>query len=384
MHTYIPAYLRSKNRGVVLQLFIQHKVLSKADIVKLSNLTFPTVTNVITDFLEMGLVQKTDGVTTAENGLGRKGVQLRLNENAFSTIGIFFEGNYLHVGLMNLLHEVVDRIDYALEIDPSTPEEYAVVSEHMTNAIDTLLQAHPETQVLGVGVGMPGVVDAKNNTFRRWGRLYQFYDLYKTFSCDFPLPVFIENDINAAALGETIIRNDPNFSNLFFFSVGTGTGAGLIINDRIWRGNANYAGDVGMVMNQLDLSGLPENLSALRLNNQINVSALEKHFGVDIAHNTPCGAEKKHEISEYVVQRFLPMLYNLNYILDITHYVLSGSLIDYLGDIVFDCVREHINYLHHLDMIPMQMDVVPSIHRNVGIVGAADIALSNRMSSILN
>lgn len=239
MHTYIPSYLRSKNRGVVLQLFIQHRLLSKADIAKQSSLTFPTVTNVISDFIQMGLVSKTDNMFTSENGLGRKSVQLRLNENAVSTIGIFFEGNHLRVGLMNLLHEVVDCIDYSLQIDPSTPEEYEVISRHMTDAADTLVQAHPETRVLGVGIGMPGVVDAKNSTFRRWGKLYHFYDFYKTFDKNFSLPVFIENDINAAALGETILRNDPDFSNLFFLSIGTGTGAGLIINDRIWHGNMN-------------------------------------------------------------------------------------------------------------------------------------------------
>lgn len=383
MHTYIPAYLRSKNRGIVLQLFIQNKVLSKADIAKQSNLTFPTVTNVISDFIQMGLVSKTDSLSTAENGLGRKGVQLRLNENAFSTIGIFFEGNHLRIGLMNLLHKVVDCIDYSLQVDPSTPEEYEIISQHMTDAIDTLLEAHPETQVLGVGIGMPGVVDAKNSTFRRWGKLYNFYDFYKTFELNSTLPVFIENDINAAALGETIMRDDPSFSNLFFFSVGTGTGAGLIFNDRIWHGNVNYAGDVGMVMNGMKLANLSGNLTSLRLNNQICAGAIEKRFHVDISHNAFCTEEKKKEISEYIVERFLPMLYNLNYILDITNYVLSGSVIDYLGETVFNHVRAHLEHLHKIDMIPMQINVVPSVHRNVGIVGAADIALSNRLSTIL-
>lgn len=128
MHTYIPSYLRSKNRGVVVQLFIQHKLLSKADIAKQSGLTFPAVTNVISDFI--------------------------------------------------LLHEVSDCIDYSLQADSSTPEEYEVISRHMTDAADTLLQAHPKTHVLGVGIGMPGVADAKNSTFRRWRRFCEMLRIF--------------------------------------------------------------------------------------------------------------------------------------------------------------------------------------------------------------
>ena len=338
----------------------------------------------ISDFIQMGLVSETDTVSTSENGLGRKGLQLRLNKNAFSTIGIFFEGNHLRVGLMNLLHEVIDCIDYFVQADPSTPEEYEAISKRMTNAIDTLILAHPTTKVLGVGIGMPGIIDAKNNTFMRWGKLYNFYDLYKSFRQNCALPVFIENDMNAASLGETILRNNPAFSNLFFLSVGTGTGAGIIINDHIWHGNGNYAGDVGLVMNDLKLSAQKEDLVPLRLNNQICASAIERRFQVDIAHNIPCSKEKKQEISEYIVSRVLPMVYNLNYILDISNYVLSGSVIDFLGDTIFDCLNQSLEHLKQIDMFPMQLNIIPSIHCDVGIVGAADIALCSRLPDILS
>lgn len=383
MRAYNPAYLRSKNRGVVLQMFLQQKELSKADITKHSNLTFPTVSNVVADFIQLGLVSETSAVASSENGLGRKGVLLRFNENAYGTIGIFFEGNHLRVGLVNLLHSVVDCIDYFLPFDPSTPEEYELISLRMTDAISTLVMAHPGTKVLGVGIAMPGVVDAQNNTFRRWGKLYNFFDFYSAFKRDFNLPIFIENDMNAASLGEVIMRDDPSMSSLFFLSIGTGTGAGIIMNDRIWHGNSNYAGDVGMVMKDLDLSALPDNLSGLRLNNHVKASYIEERFGVDIGHNVPCSEEKKREISEHVVAHFLPIIYNTNYLLDIGTYVLTGSVTDFLGDAIFDCVHEHLEKLQRIDVIPLKVNVIRSVHRNVGIVGAADIALSHTLPELL-
>lgn len=383
MHAYNPTYLRSKNRGVVFQMFLQQKELSRADITKHSNLTFPTVSNVVADFIQMGLVSETNAVSSSGNGLGRKGVLLRLNENAYGTIGIFFEGNHLRVGLVNLLHHVVDCIDYSLQVDPSTPEEYEVISVRMTDAISTLIKAHPETSVLGVGIGMPGVIDAQNNTFQRWGKLYHFFDFYSAFKEGFELPLFIENDMNAASLGEVIMRDDSAMSSLFFLSIGTGTGAGIIMNERIWHGHANYAGDIGMVMKGLDLNRLPEDLCGLRLNNQIRAAFIEKKFGVDIGHALPCSEEKKREISEYVVSRFLPIIYNINYILDIGNYVLAGSVTDFLGDTIFECVRDHLERLQKMDVIPLKVNVIRSIHRNVGIVGAADIALSHTLPDLL-
>ena len=382
LHAYNPTYLRSKNRGVVLQMFLRQRELSRADITKQSNLTFPTVSNVVADFIQLGLVSETSAVSSG-NGLGRKGVLLRLNENAYGTIGIFFEGNHLRVGLVNLLHNVVDCIDYSLQVDPSTPEEYAVISVRMTDAIATLVKAHPQTRVLGVGIGMPGVVDAKNSTFQRWGKLYHFFDFYSAFKHDFELPIFIENDMNAASLGEAIMRDDPSITSLFFLSIGTGTGTGIIMNDRIWHGHANYAGDIGMVMKELDLNQLPEDLCDLRLNNQIRAAAIEKRFGVDIGHGRPCSQEKKREISEYIVSRFLPIIYNINYILDIGNYVLAGSVTEFLGDAIFECVHDHLERLQKMDVIPLKVNVIRSIHHNVGIVGAADIALSHTLPELL-
>lgn len=383
MHSYNPAYLRSKNRGVVLQMFLQHKELSKADITKQSNLTFPTVTNVVADFIQLGLVSESRTVSSSGNGLGRKGVLLKLNENAYGTIGIFFEGNYLRVGLVNLLHGVVDCIDYSLQADPSTPEEYEYTSRRMTDAISTLIRAHPETKVLGVGIGMPGVVDAKNSTFQRWGKLYSFFDFYSAFKHDCSLPIFIENDMNAASLGEVIMRDDPSVSSLFFLSIGTGTGAGIIINNRIWHGSANYAGDVGMVMQRLDLNAVSDSFACQRLNDQIRAAVIEEKFGVDIGHSAPCPMEKKRAISEYVVRRFLPLIYNLNYILDIGNYVLAGSVTDFLEDAIFDCIHAHLEELQRIDMIPLKVNVIRSIHRNVGIVGSAEIALGHTLPELL-
>ena len=78
------------------------------------------------------------------------------------------------------------------------------------------------------------------------------------------------------------------------------------------------------------------------------------------------------------------MVYNLSYILDISSYVLSGLVIDFLGETIFDCINQYLDHLKRIDMIPMQINIIPSIHCDVGIVGAADIALCSRLPDILS
>ncbi len=385
MQSYVPAYLRSKNRGVVYQLLLQYHSLSKADIAKLSNLTFPTVKKVIEDFLQLGLVSEGDSLITSETGLGRKSQMIKLNENSYGTVGIFFEGNLLHIGLVNLCHEIIDQIYYPLQKDPSQPEEYEQISEKMADAVYKLQRLNPQTKILSVAIGMPGVVDCEAMTFRRWGKLYDFYEYYRRFNTSFMLPVYIENDMNAASLGEMIIRDDPRYSNLVYISIGTGIGAGLIINNQIWHGNAYLAGDLGMALNRLDLTTPVKDLSPLRINNQINAQSIMKHFNVDVQRDTSCPKEKKQEISQYIAERLLPIIYNLKYILDINNTVVSGSVTEFLGSDFFDCINSHLTTLRKIDNIPIELNIVPSIDsEKVGIVGAAEIALEHSITELLS
>lgn len=384
MHSYIPSYLRDKNRGLVLDLLMQHKLLSRAEICKYSKISFPTVVKIVDFFLETGLVSESEIASTSENGLGRKGQLLKLNENAFSTIGIFFEGDYLHIGLVNLTHTVIDQKFFPFQGNPSTAEEYERISGNMTDTVKEFRRTHPETKILGVGVGLPGVIDSENMTFRRWGKLYNFYQFYNTFNSVADLPVYIENDTNAASLGEMILREDPAYSNLLYLSLGTGFGAGIIINNRIWHGADNFAGDIGMALNGLDLKSRPSSLDQFRINSQINAGAIKNRFGVDIQHDTSCPVELKREISEYIVDRMLPMIYNLNYILDISNYVLAGIVTEFLDPVIFDCIHENLEYLHKVDVIPLKNTIVPSISRNAGIVGVSSIALENCLPKLLS
>ena len=102
-------------------------------------------------------------------------------------------------------------------------------------------------RVAAVGVGLPGLV---SNTTHQAIVLPNLPDLSKLdiereLKAVTPLPVALDNDANAAAYGELLAGAGRGSSTLFYVGIGTGIGAGLIIDGKVWRGANGYAGEFG-------------------------------------------------------------------------------------------------------------------------------------------
>lgn len=104
-------------------------------------------------------------------------------------------------------------------------------------------------KILGIGVGCPGAVDSSKVTLPRspnlpgWAGLPLKRILVKAAG----LPVFIANDANAAALGESFFGAGKNSKNLIYITVSTGVGGGLILNGRLYEGAGFVAGEIGHI-----------------------------------------------------------------------------------------------------------------------------------------
>jgi len=101
--------------------------------------------------------------------------------------------------------------------------------------------------VVAVGVGAPGVIHAhrgvvvKSPNFPDWDNL----PLKQELEAASGIPVFIENDANAAALGEQWRGAAQGINSMIFLTLGTGVGGGIVLDGRIWQGADGMAGEVG-------------------------------------------------------------------------------------------------------------------------------------------
>lgn len=102
--------------------------------------------------------------------------------------------------------------------------------------------------IAAIGVGVPGLVDATTGRVELAVNLDEkSMPLGEILAAHFGRPVFVENDANAVALGAAKFLVDPSVKNLAFITIGTGVGAGLVLNGHIFHGSRNMAGEIGHV-----------------------------------------------------------------------------------------------------------------------------------------
>ncbi len=108
--------------------------------------------------------------------------------------------------------------------------------------------------LLGVGVGVPGLVDASSGLLRIAPNLHwNNVPVRDLLACHFDCPIYVENEANAAALGEYYFGATRNIKDFIYLSSGVGLGAGIIMGGELFRGMTGFAGEAGHMI--LDVMG---------------------------------------------------------------------------------------------------------------------------------
>ena len=110
--------------------------------------------------------------------------------------------------------------------------------------------------LLAVGVGVPGILDWEEGLVIQCPNLpgWEGLALRERLGKDIDRPVAIENDANAAALGERWLGAAKDWNNFMLITLGTGVGSGMVLDGKLWRGESGRAGELGHV--QVEPRGL--------------------------------------------------------------------------------------------------------------------------------
>lgn len=121
--------------------------------------------------------------------------------------------------------------------------------DEVTAAIIKTIEEVFSDDVLGIGIGVPGLVDLETNevldvvNIPLWDRV----PLKKQLEEHFGKPVFVNNDANCFALGEKYFGEGKPFKNFVGLAIGTGMGAGIVLNNHLYSGRYCGAGEFGMI-----------------------------------------------------------------------------------------------------------------------------------------
>jgi glucokinase-like ROK family protein len=240
----LPGVVRTHNAAVVLHQLRLHAPLSRADLAKRIGLNRSTVSSIVAQLLHAGLIQETCRQT---DKLGRPGLSLAINPQGGCAVGVEIDGSTVRVVLTDFTAKLVWRRTVQVDVT-GNQDDYLQSAEEMVR--QALFQAQvKDLRVLGVGVALPGLVDVHCGELRYAPSLH-WHDLplRTRWSKRFGLPILIENNANAAALGEYYFGVAQNIPNFLYIGASTTMGGGIVINGELFRGRGGFAGEMGHMM----------------------------------------------------------------------------------------------------------------------------------------
>ncbi|MFC2139754.1 ROK family protein [Bacteroidota bacterium] len=159
-------------------------------------------------------------------------------------VGVDLGGTTIKVGLVTADGKIVVKkeLESFAEINPDA------VIKQIIKGINLVSEGY-ENKIVGVGIGSPGMVITKKGTveyppnFNEWGSV----PLAKIIKKKIKKEVHVENDANAAAIGEFIFGAGRNLDSFIMITLGTGVGGGIILNKKLYHGDNGAAGEIGHV-----------------------------------------------------------------------------------------------------------------------------------------
>lgn len=158
-------------------------------------------------------------------------------------IGIDLGGTTLKGALVNASGEMLHEI----RLDTEQQSSKALLNQIIKSACGLRDHERAAGRAAAIGIGIPGLVNRKTNRIEVMPNLPNLsgIDIIEELARELKLPVVLDNDANAAAYAELQVGAARGRKDVFFVTLGTGIGSGLIINGNIFRGAAGFAGEFG-------------------------------------------------------------------------------------------------------------------------------------------
>jgi N-acetylglucosamine repressor len=232
--------IRALNRSYVLNMINTFGPIARAEIARRTGLSPATVTGITAELIENNLVFEKEA---GDSRGGRPPILLAFNPKGGYVIGIKLMEEAATGALTDLEATVVAK--KRISLSGHTPE--AVVRD-LSALVFSLLEESgmTETRLLGVGVGVAGIVDARYGLLRQ-SPIYGWHDvpLSEMLQSLVGVPVYVDNDVNTLALTEKWFGAGQGVDHFLIVTVGRGVGMAIVLNGQFYRGAGGGAGEFG-------------------------------------------------------------------------------------------------------------------------------------------
>lgn len=247
------AFLRESNLSSVLRYLHSEAPFSRAQLAALTGLNKSTISSLVEELLQRGLIRE---IGLNSTGTGRPATLLEINPQAGAILGIELGVDFVLVALSDFVGKILWR--RLIQTDPAAEQDntLARTQELVDEAIAMARQL--DTRLLGIGLATPGTVDINEGLLVFAPNLqWRNVPLRQFFSTHTDLRILVENDANAAAIGEHLFGAARQSEDFIFVFAGVGIGGGLFLNGQLYRGHNGYAGEIGHSPIQVDPQAKP-------------------------------------------------------------------------------------------------------------------------------
>ncbi len=305
-------------------------------------------------------------------------------------IGVDLGGTSIKLGIVTNTGRLIKKISIRTEAEKG-PQK---VIENIISGINELIEKS-KYKISGIGIGCPGVVTPGKGIVEdppnlpRWKKV----NIGKIIFQEFRKPVIVDNDANAAAIGELTFGSGKNYKSFIMITLGTGVGGGIVINKKIYHGDFGAAGEIGHI--SIDLNGPKCNCGSygcieayagnLYLRERVRTelrkypkSKLWKLINNDLSKVSPRNIQTAAEMGDAYAKSVINDLgvylgsafASLCNVLDISVFIIGGGIAGF-GKPLFDSIKKTIARRVMAPIRPRVRVLPAKLKNDAGIKGAS-------------
>ncbi len=235
--------MRDSNERLVLSLVRQHGSLSKTEIARITGLSAQTVSVIMRELEEEGLLLRQDPV---RGRVGQPSIPMALNPDGAYFLGLKIGRRSAELVLIDFLGAVRGARQASYRY-PAPHETLAFLRSGIA-ALRAELSAEQDKRIAGLGIAMPfelwnwaDTADAPRSVMDRWRSL----DIRAEMEAECPFPVYLQNDATSACGAELVFGKIGSLRDFIYFYIGAFAGGGIVLNGSLYSGASGNAGALG-------------------------------------------------------------------------------------------------------------------------------------------
>jgi predicted NBD/HSP70 family sugar kinase len=373
--------LRNANRLRIVDVLRTEGSVSRAEIARRTGLSRTTVSSLVNDLQDLGLV--VEKAPAEEGKRGRPGALVSLEPSAGGAVGIDFDHDQLRVAVSDLSRTVLAEASEPCDVDHDATNALDVAARLVARLLS---EADVATErVLGVGMALAGPVDHEAGTafpsaiLPGWAQIDAVHELERRLG----MPVHIDNDSNLGALAEATFGAASQARDAAYVSISAGIGAGLIVDGHPYRGHRGTAGELGHILvdpagpicrcgNRGCLETLASGPALTKLIRASRGESITLGELIALAHDGDAGCRRAIDDAGRAVGRVLASLVNL---FNPQTVVIGGDVAE-AGELLLAPIRESV-HRYALPSATEELDIVAgALGERANLLGAVALVLA--------